>query len=93
MAVEPGSAAGGVPSLGYYAEFFAERVRPRFRIAQSDRMQALVKLRSIAESPTTPANLVRTMPALAGSVDPPQRTPPALMLALSFGDLRGFRDA
>jgi hypothetical protein len=76
VAVEPGSAdradsTGGAPSLGCCAEFFVECVRPHFRVARSDGTRALVKQGSTAESVTSPANLVRTRPALAGSVDPP----------------------
>src|ERR1039458_512717 len=75
MAVKPGSAgradSAGVPSLGCCAEFFVERVRPLLRVARSDGTRALVKQGLTAESATSPANLVRTRPALAGSVDSP----------------------
>ena len=77
-------------SLGCSEVYFVEQVRPHLRVARSDGKRASVKQGSIAGSPTSPANLVRMRPALARSS---QRTSPALMLALSFGDRGGFRGA
>jgi hypothetical protein len=58
-------------SLGCSEVYIVERVSPHLRVARSDGKRALVKQRSIAGSPTLPANLVRMRPALAQSVDPP----------------------
>ena len=74
-------------SLGCSEEFFVEH---HLRVARSDGKRALVKQGSTAGSPTSPANLVRMRPALARFS---QRTSPALMLGLSFGDRGGFRGA
>jgi hypothetical protein len=80
-------------SVGCSEVYFVEQVRPHLRVASADGKRASVKQGSIAGSSTSPANLVRMRPALAQSVDPPQRTSPALMLALSFGDRGGCQGA
>jgi hypothetical protein len=67
--------------------------RPHLRVARSDRKRALVRQGSTARSATSPANLVRCEAGTRVIGRSCQRTSPALMRALSFGDRGGVRSA